>query len=247
MRCFFTAACIAGVFLGFVGPLRADEVKDLLDKAIKAHGGEDKLAKIKAIRTKTKGTIELGGGLAFTQEVLVQLPDQLKETMELNVMGNQVRVVTIINKDKSRIEANGQAVDLTDAIKAELKEATNTAQIARLLPLRKEPFKLSLLGELKVQGKPAVGVKVANKGFRDVDMWFDKETGRIIKVERRLVDLMSGQEVTEERIVTEYQKINDMPVAKKVLVNRDGKKYLEVEVVEAKYVDSIDSSEFAVE
>ena len=37
-----------------------------------------------------------------------------------------------------------------------------------------------------------------------------------------------------------------MPVAKKVVVNRDGKKYLEVEVIEVKYLDSIDDSEFTV-
>jgi len=33
-------------------------------------------------------------------------------------------------------------------------------------------------------------------------------------------------------------------VPKKVLVNHDGKKYLEIEVVEVKYPDDIDDSEF---
>ena len=102
-------------------------MKDILDKAIKSHGGEEKLASLKAARTKTKGTIELGGGLAFTQEVVYQVPDKFKESMDLTVNGNQVRVITTVNKDKASIVANGQAVDLTDAIKAELKEAINAA------------------------------------------------------------------------------------------------------------------------
>src|SRR5262249_36799618 len=138
MRHLLASIGVIGLVLGFAGSGRADELKDLLDKAIKAHGGEEKLAKIKAARTKTKGTIELGGGLAFTQEIVYQIPDKFKESMELTVNGNQVRVVTTVNKDKASIQANGQAVDVTDAIKTELKEAKNAMQIARLLPLKKE-------------------------------------------------------------------------------------------------------------
>lgn len=245
MRHLLASVCVVGLVLGFASAGRADEVKDVLDKATKAHGGEEKLNKLKAARTKTKGTIELGGGLAFTQEVIYQLPDKFKESTDLNVMGNQVRIVTIFIKDQGSIHVDGKEQELTDAIKTELKEASHAAQIGRLVPLKKAPFTLSTLGEVKVHDKPAVGLKVSAKGFRDIDLWFDKESGRIVKVERRLVDPISGQEVTEERIVTEYQKVDDMPVAKKVLVNRDGKKYLEVEIVEIKFVESIDDNEFA--
>src|SRR5262249_12779332 len=232
MRRVFVSACVAGLLLGFAADGRADEATDILDKAIKAHGGAEKLAKLKAVRTKTKGTLEVAGGLAFTQEVVVQLPDKFKETMDLNVMGNEVKVVTLLNKEKGSIHVNGKEQPLDDKVKAELKEASHAAQVGQLLSLKKPPFTLTVLGELKVRDKPAVGLKVSAKGFRDIDVWFDKETGRIAKVERRVLDTMSGQEVTEERFVLEYQDFNGQPVAKKVSMNRDGKKFLELEVTD---------------
>jgi len=245
MRRVFVSACVAGLLLGFAADGRADEATDILDKAIKAHGGAEKLAKLKAVRTKTKGTLEVAGGLDFTQEVVVQLPDKFKETMDLNVMGNEVKVVTLLNKEKGSIHVNGKEQPLDDKVKAELKEASHAAQVGQLLPLKKPPFTLTVLGELKVRDKPAVGLKVSAKGFRDIDVWFDKETGRIAKVERRVYDTMSGQEVTEERFVLEYQDFNGQPVAKKVSMNRDGKKFLELEVTDVKFPESIDESEFA--
>src|SRR5437879_4124768 len=42
-------------------PLRADEAKDLLDRAIKAQGGEEKLNKAQAATFKTKGNIQANG------------------------------------------------------------------------------------------------------------------------------------------------------------------------------------------
>jgi hypothetical protein len=137
-------------------------------------------------------------------------------------------------------------IPLTDPIKEALKEAGDMFKMARLLPLRDKAYELSALGESKVNGKAAVGLRVAKKGVKDVNLYFDKESGLMAKVERRTLDVSSGQEVTEERIITEYQKIDNMPVAKKVTVNRDGKKFMEAEVVEVKLLEKIDDAEFTV-
>src|SRR5437867_3064442 len=63
----------------------ADEPKDIIAKAIKAEGGEDKLAKLQAGQTKSKGKIELLGGITFTQEVSYQMPGKFKEVLNLTV------------------------------------------------------------------------------------------------------------------------------------------------------------------
>jgi hypothetical protein len=101
------------------------------------------------------------------------------------------------------------------------------------------------LGEVKVKGRPAVGVTASRKGAKDINLYFDKETGLLAKVEMRRRDLMSGEEVTEERIITEYQEAEGRKVAKKVEVLRDGKAFLEAEVTEVKVLEKVDDSEFA--
>ena len=70
------------------------------------------------------------------------------------------------------------------------------------------------------------------RSSRRGEVYFDKESGLMAKVEHRTIDLSSGQELTEERIITEYQKIDGIPMPKKVLVQRDGKKFMDAEVTE---------------
>jgi hypothetical protein len=117
-------------------------------------------------------------------------------------------------------------------------------QITRMAMLKDKKAEFSPLGEAKVNDKPAVGVKVSAKGHKDVNLFFDKETGLLAKVERRTLDAMSGEDVAEERIITEYQDIDGLKVAKKIIINREGKKFMEVELVEHKPQEKLDASEF---
>jgi len=67
---------------------------------------------------------------------------------------------------------------------------------------------------------------------------------RTAKTERRARDFQSGQELTEERIVTSYQEVGGRMMPKRVTVNRDGKKMMDVEIVEARSLEKVDDSEF---
>ncbi len=237
------ALCVLFVMVGRASA--QTEVRAIVEKAVKAHGAAEKLAKIKAIQLKNKGTLELLGGLAFTQEVSILQPDRFKDVMKLDVQGKEVTVITVFDGKKAWVSADGKTMELKDKVLEEIKEAMHLMRVMRLLFLKDKTVELSLLGEIKVNDRPAVGVKAVCKGHRDVDLFFDKETGLLAKVLRRAVDPMSDQEYTEERIITEYQEIDGNKTAKKVLVTRDGKKFLEAEVLEVKYPATIDESEFA--
>jgi outer membrane lipoprotein-sorting protein len=234
-----------------LGSARAadDDAKAILAKAIKAHGGEEKLAKFQAGQSKAKGKINLPvvGESEYTEETSFMLPDKFRSNLELDVNGMKVKIITIANGDKISIDANGTEVPITDAIKKSLEEARYVMKVARLSNLLKDKAaELTALGEVKVEGKPAVGVRVTSKGHKDISMYFDKETHLLAKMEYRSVDAQSGKEVTEERIVLEYQKKDDngFVLPKKVLVKRDGEKFTEADVSEAKYLEKLDDSVF---
>ena len=82
------------------------------------------------------------------------------------------------------------------------------------------------------------------KVHKDLNLYFDKETGLLAKVERQALDMTSGKDVPEERIITEYQDIDGLKVAKKLVINRDGNKFMEVEITEQKPVDRLGAEEF---
>src|SRR5262245_2113439 len=68
---------LMGVLLVSLPQGRADdnEAKTVIDKAIKAHGGEDNLVKLQQVRVKSKGTMTIMGmGIRFTSDVVCLLP-----------------------------------------------------------------------------------------------------------------------------------------------------------------------------
>jgi hypothetical protein len=243
---------VSAVLLSFVPGTRGadDEAKAILLKAIKAHGGEETLTRYKASQGKNKGKIKLPelGEVEFTQEVSAMQPDKFKEVMELDIANKKVRVVTIVNGDKASIERNGEEVKLTGGIKAALKEAQYALKAARMVALVKDQgYELATLGEVKVEGKPAVGVRISSKGHKDLNLYFNKETGLLAKVEKRGTNPTDDKEFTEERIILQYgEKTKEgMLVPRKILVKRDGETFMEVEVQEAKFLEKLDDSEFA--
>jgi hypothetical protein len=248
-RVLMALSCAGALALLAPGLRAADDPKAVVARAVKVHGGEDYLSKMKAGRSKNKGKINLPGiGEAeFTQETAYMLPDKFKESMELEVMGQKIAVKTLASGDAVSIEANGMQVPVNDAIKAAMNDARHMMKVARMVSLLKEPgFELSAFGEEKVEGKPAVGVRVSAKGQKDITLFFDKETGLLAKVQYRSTDPMTQAERDEERIVVEYgpKNADGVVMPKKMLVKHDGKTFMEVEVVESKLLEKLDDAEF---
>jgi hypothetical protein len=232
--------------LALVGHAQDDGARAQLDRAIKAHGGAEKIGKLTASRVRSKGKLELLGGIEFNQSIAYQLPDKLREELDMEVMGQKVKTVSVFNGKKAAILVNGKPLPLTDAIKDALKDAGHLLEVVRLVKLTTPPYELSALGEARVNDRPAVGVRVARKGRKDVNLFFDKKTNLLAKVEHRVTDPLSGQEQTEERIIVEYETTGALPSAKRVVMNRDGKKFMEIEVLEVQHPDGISDDEFAV-
>ena len=74
-----------------------DKPQDILDKAIKAHGGADKLAKAKALRTKSKGTVDRLGGIDYSDETTIAFAGKLKIAMDLDVMGMKLNQTIVFD------------------------------------------------------------------------------------------------------------------------------------------------------
>lgn len=246
---FRTLALLAGAVAlsGATAAPAADDAKAVIEKAIKAHGGGDYLTKHKAAQSRAKGKLDIPGvgEVEFTQDTAYMLPDKFKDAMEFTVAGQKVSVLTLANGDKVSVEVNGKAIDLPDGAKASLKDVPYLLKVGRLVELREKGFDLDLIGEDKVDGKAVVGVRVSSKGQKDVSLYFDKKTHLLAKMEHRGADPTTGIEVQEERIVTEYAKDkNGVPLPKKVVVKRDGKQFVEADVLEIAYLEKLDDAEF---
>jgi hypothetical protein len=247
MRFMAFALTALGLALVASHPGKADEKEALaiIDKASVAHGIKDAKGKSEGYVGKNKGTAHVQGlDLEFTQEVSILVPSKFREVMNLNVMNNQISVITTFDGKNASITANGQDIPIQKEMLEEFKESAHMMRLMQAAFLKDKSLKFGLLGETQVNGKAAAGVKVSKDGYKDIDFYFDKGTGLIAKVVRRAMDLQSGQEVTEERIIKEYHDLDGRKVAKKLEVLRDSKIYLEVEVLEGRFVETLDDSLF---
>lgn len=248
MRRLLLAATVLA--LALAPPARADaetEAKAIIDKAIQAHGGADKLAKQKAGLAKMKGKVEVNGmSIDYTVNVSLQ-DDKMRVESEIEVQNNKIAFLQIVNGDKGWYKVLNQVKEMDKDQVAEAREQLHAGAVASLAPLGGKGYKFSPLGESKVDGKDAVGVQVSYKDRRDVNLHFDKKTGLLVKTETRSKDAFSGNdnEFTAETIYSNYKEFGGVKRATKHTIKRDGKDFGDAELTEFEARDNFDDSTFA--
>src|SRR5205085_7888654 len=100
---------------------------------------------------------------------------------------------------------------------------------------------------MKVKDHDAVGVQVTKKGFRDVNLYFDKKTHTLLKAEYRAFDEFSKKEVTQEKFMLGYKEVaGGLKAPSKLEIHNDGKKALEIEISEMTFLETpLEASVFA--
>jgi hypothetical protein len=243
------AAYALAVVLGgaSAAPAQEDAARAILERAIKAHGGEERLARVRTDRVKTHGTLfVLKRGVPFTAETTVQLPGQLKNVIELSEPDGKKRTVAhLISGDKVAVLIDGRPEkNIEPAALAEIRDTLLLERVVRLVPLlRDRTFDLAPLEPIRVNDRPAIGIKVTGPKRRELRLYFDKEMGFLVKIEHLLGD-GNGKPVREERYFGNFKDVDGCIRPFKVMAFRDGKKILEAEVTEIQHLARLDDSEF---
>jgi hypothetical protein len=245
MNRFFGAVLAAVFVIGLSTQTRAADDKDtkaILDKAIKALGGEEKLAKAKAATWKTKGKISFGeNDNAFKGDVTVQGLDHCRQEFE----GDLGKFVMVLAGDKGWMAFGDNTTPLDkDPLDGAKRDIYLQMIPVTLLPLKDKDFKIEAAGEEKVDGKPAVGLKVTAPDKKDFTIHFDKESGLPVKLAAKITDF-GGAEVAQETTYSDYKEFDGIKKATKVVIQRDGKKFLEQQISDFKVLDKVDPKTFA--
>jgi hypothetical protein len=252
MRKAVLPAGTAGLLLVLAArPAPAQETpRSLIERAITAHGGSERLSRARAEKVRLQGTIIMPGKNApltatFTADQAVQLPGQFKYVAQVTT-DQKHTIVQVLNGDKGFITIDSQPQKPEPAALARLRESLRLIRVTQLVPLLNDPvYELSALGETKVNDRVTFGVKVKVRGKKDIRLYFDHETGLLTKTEQVLEE-GNGKEVLQEQFYGDFKEFAGYRRWTKTVVLRDGKKLLEAEVRDVKYFDKLDDSEFAI-
>lgn len=215
-------------FAVLAAPLHAaaeDDPKAVIDRAIKAMGGEAVLGRARAFELKMEGTVYSGTEkLPFHAVALTQLPDQFKHVMEYERQGRKVSQVQLFNGNAIFLRVDNSIRDVNPALRSALLKGRFADYVAQLTVLKNKEYQLASLGESKVEGKPVVGIKVTAAERPEVQLFFDKETGLLVKTEHRQLDPRNpdvNTEIVQEVFYRDY-KVVDTTAADEMLMKAAG-------------------------
>jgi hypothetical protein len=247
-----TRSIVAALTLTFVLTLavqaRAEVTKEagvILDKAIKAAGGEKKLAAIKAVRWNGKGKIIFNDTEnPFTGETTIQGLDHLRSTFEADFGGMEVKAATVVAGDKGWRDFGGMKMELDkDGLSNEKRMMYLQMIPVALVPLRQKEFKVEAGATEKVAGREAATLKVTGPDKKDFTITFDQETGLPVKLVANVIGF-TGEEFTQETTYGGYKDLAGIKKATKVDSKRDGERFVEYEITDFEILDKLDASTF---
>jgi hypothetical protein len=228
--------------------LAQENPRAIVERAIAAHGGAERIGRLHSEKDNLRGKLGISEKvdlLPFTADLTLQLPGRFKQVVRLNEGTDKAyTLVQIVNGDKVLVTINGQPQQLTPAALAELRSTMDLQRAARLLPLLSDAsYRLTALKEEKINDRPALGINVSAKGHRDLRLFFDRETGLLVKTEH-IRDDGSGKEVLQEEFYGNFRDFGGFRRWTRLVVFREAKKLMEAELVDVKYYEKIDDSEF---
>lgn len=234
------------LLLTCLSPVRADDrakALEVVSEAIRAHGGTAALEKAaRAVRTASGITSSFARDVPFTDELVTSLPDRMRLTV---VSGGtqKTRIVQVVNGDKGWVFAGGMASAMGKDRHGEMREEMYLLWLTTLAPLKHDAeLTLAPLPEEKVNGRPAVGVKVTAKGHTDVRLYFDRETSLLVRATRRMSE--AGVKFEQEYLFGEHKEFDGVRLPTKVTELRDGRRSTELGGIAYKFPRTIEAATF---
>jgi hypothetical protein len=249
MKKFVSATCTLGALLVLAHFGRSGDDKDLravIDKALAAQGGEATLAKFPAQIMKGTGKFYgMGEPIDYTIEIASQKDKRFRFGLAMTVMNFDVKIAVVVNGDKGWEKVNDDVKEMPADEMAEHKEQMHCNAVVSLLPLKDKSYKLATLGDVKVGDQPAIGVRVSKEGRRDVNLFFDKDKGHLLKSEFMVKDIKtSDKEIAQANFYSDYKEFQGTRHPTRLVTERDGKKFTDTSLTEIQLLEKIDDSMF---
>jgi hypothetical protein len=229
------------VVWGAIGAAYADDraaALPVIERAVKAHGGADALAKAQICIRSGNGTIWVGGEQPFRTELIVNLPSQVRLSADVS----SSTLVLVLNGDKGWQLTGGAVTDLSKQRLSELQEEGYVMWLATVAPLLKEGFDFRVLPEAKLGGRPTEGLRVLAKGRPEVALYFDKETGLLVRISRKATE--AGLPVDKDYLYSDHKDYEGVKLPSKEIVMLNGKKTTEVNFTTCKFLPRALESSF---
>jgi hypothetical protein len=167
--------------------------------------------------------------------------DKGRAALTLEMLGQKSTVVIVLNGCEGWIKKDDTTTELDKETLAEHRRHSYAQEPALLLPFARKDreYKLAPLGEMKIMGQAAVGVRVTCDGREEVRLFFSKETSLPLRCEWD-----AGKEV-HELLLSDYREVGGLKRPMKVIGKSGGRPAMEYVIRDYAVVERLDESLFA--
>lgn len=235
-----TSMLVVGIAVVLGAPAlnaRADEPtrEQIIDKAIRAHGGEDRLEGLSGFIYKTR--MVYADGPTWSREITAQLPRRYRAETKIGPEG-KTRSVVVIDGDHGWLQLSGEVTPYPSSFVTSMQKYTipylGPRSMLRLHARQKNPkCRFFTQGECTIDGHQAVGLQMKLEGGPQETWFFDKESGRLLKEESRTANF-EGEDTVTVTTYEDYQTFDGFPLARKETTQRDGKLAWTMELIDFK-------------
>jgi hypothetical protein len=210
--------------------------EEIVDKALRAHGGEEKLTSLTAFTLKER--MAYPEAATWDAEIAVQLPGRYRAERTISSGGKSRTSLIVLDGDQGWMKMNDLVTPYPKAFIASFFKYTipyeGPRSILRLRARqRNASCQFSTTGEGTVEGRPAVGLRMKLEGGPEATWYFDKETGLLLKEVER-TKRFEGEDDVVETVYGDYQSVDGFPMARTVTSRRDGKVASTTELIDFK-------------
>jgi hypothetical protein len=223
-----------------------DGARGVILRAQEAHGGKERLQKYPAKRTKYKAAFFADRDFDVTGDLAIQFAVRMKHSLTLASTKTDMifdgKDLWSVFMGATQRESEAAQIDSVQA-------ALYIDAVLQLADLHGEGYKLTALGESKVRGEPAVGLRVAKAGKPDVDLWFSKKSQLLMKSEfdgyhPLTLFLGASRKTKHELYFSGYKSVAGIQTPERIeIINQLAR--MRVEVTETRYFERFDDNFFA--
>ena len=193
-----------------------EEALKRLEKAIDAHGGAERLAKLAVSVQNLKGVLN---DIPSEQELKTALPDRIRLTIKQSTQMGPVKLSLGLKKDKGWYALQGETKEMNDEEVADVTGELHLRKVLTLLPLREKEFQLKPVPGVDVEGAPTVGIRAIHKSWPAVNLYFDQKTSRLARSAGRFRE--AGDVKMREITFSDYMPFDGVQLPTKLVEMRN--------------------------
>jgi hypothetical protein len=222
-------------------PAPAGAAEALLDKALAAGGGADRIGNLRNLRLK--GLFSAGDKAALPVRLTCVGLEQMRLEMQLPV---DAVMVLVRNGDKIWVRAG----DLpSDEVAGEDLERLKDFFFALAVPdvllqLKHKEYVLTPLPDAKVGGRDAAGVRVLHAHRHELRLYFDRQTGLPVK-SCVLLPSPTGTDQTAECFFDGYKEFNGVKHFTHLRIRQGDADLFEIHIQELEFPERVKPTLFA--